>query len=165
MRIAVLGTGFGAYHVELYAKRTDVEKIIVWGRNEEKLKELQDKFQIDITTDMEAIWNDGEIDLVDICLPNYLHKDTAIKALSAGKNVFIETPVAETIEDAEAILQASKLYEKRVFVDLFLRFEYAYEYLHHFVKENKYGKLRELQVKRETMPWWETWIVNISVLT
>lgn len=154
MRIAVLGTGFGAYHVELYAKRTDVEKIIVWGRNEEKLKELQDKFQIDITTDMEAIWNDGEIDLVDICLPNYLHKDTAIKALSAGKNVFIETPVAETIEDAEAILQASKLYEKRVFVDLFLRFEYAYEYLHHFVKENKYGKLRELQVKRETPPWW-----------
>lgn len=30
MRIAVLGTGFGAYHVELYMKMTDVEKIIVW---------------------------------------------------------------------------------------------------------------------------------------
>lgn len=36
MNIAVLGTGFGAYHTELYAKMTDVEKLTVWGRNTEK---------------------------------------------------------------------------------------------------------------------------------
>ncbi len=45
MKIAVLGTGFGAYHTEIYAGMEEVETIIVWGRNEKKLKELQEKFQ------------------------------------------------------------------------------------------------------------------------
>ncbi len=154
MNIAVLGTGFGAYHTELYAKMTDVEKITVWGRNAEKLRALQDKFHVQTTTDMEEIWCSKEIDLVDICLPNYLHKEVAIMALRAGKHVFIETPVAETREDAEAILKAGQQYGRRVFVDLFLRFEYAYEYLYNLVKSNQYGRLIELQVKRETPPWW-----------
>lgn len=154
MKVAVLGTGFGAYHAELYAKRADVEKIIVWGRNEEKLEELQKKFHVEITNEMEEIWSNSEIDLVDICLPNYLHKEMAIKALRSGKHVFIETPVTEDLEDAEAILSVAEQYGKRVFVDLFLRFEYAYQYLYDIAKSHKYGQLMELQVKRETPPWW-----------
>lgn len=154
MNVAVLGTGFGAYHVQLYAKMMDVEKVIVWGRNDEKLKELQNKFHVEITKDMEQIWSSQDIDLVDICLPNHLHKEVAIKALRAGKHVFIETPVAESLADAKTILEVAEQCHKRVFVDLFLRFEYAYEYLYLLVKENKYGKLKELQVKRETPPWW-----------
>lgn len=154
MKVAVLGTGFGAYHVELYAKMEDVEKIVVWGRNEEKRKELKEKFHVEITDDMEVIWNDSTIDLVDICLPNHLHKEAAIKALCAGKDVFIETPVAESLEDAEAIFRTAERYGRRAFVDLFLRFEYPYEYLYHIIKDNKLGALRELRVKRETPPWW-----------
>lgn len=154
MKVAVLGTGFGAYHAELYAKRADVEKIIVWGRNEEKLDKLQKKFHVEITNEMEEIWSNSEIDMVDICLPNYLHKEMAIKALRSGKHVFIETPVTEDLEDAETILAAAEQYGKRVFVDLFLRFEYAYQYLYNIVKSYKYGQLMELQVKRETPPWW-----------
>lgn len=154
MKVAVLGTGFGAYHAELYAKIADVEKIIVWGRNREKLQELQDKLSVDTTDDMEEIWNNHEIDLIDICLPNHLHKETAVKALRAGKHVLIETPVAECLEDAEEIFKAAEECGKRVFVDLFLRFEYAYEYLFQLAKEKQYGRLREIQVKRETPPWW-----------
>lgn len=154
MKIAVLGTGFGAYHVELWTKITNAAQIIVWGRTKKKLKELQDKFHVEITAEMEEIWNDDEIELVDICLPNHLHKEIAIKALHAGKNVLIETPLAESLEDASAILETASQCGRRVFVDLFLRFEYAYQYLYHIVKENQYGQLKELQVKRETPPWW-----------
>lgn len=154
MKVAVLGTGFGAYHVELYAKRNEVEEIIVWGRKEEKLKELKEKFHVGTTDNMEAVWSDRTIDLVDICLPNHLHKETALKALRAGKHVFIETPVAESLEDAEAILKTAEQYGRRVFVDLFLRFEYPYEYLYQLVKAGKAGAVKELQIKRETPPWW-----------
>ena len=71
MKVAVLGTGFGAYHVELYAKMEDVEEIVVWGRKEEKRKEIKEKFHVEVTNDMEEIWSDSAINLVDICLPNY----------------------------------------------------------------------------------------------
>lgn len=167
MKIAVLGTGFGAYHVELWTKITDAAQIIVWGRQEKKLKELQEKFHVEITGTMEKIWNDDEIELVDICLPNHLHKETAIKALHAGKNVLIETPLAESLEDATTILETADRCGKRAFVDLFLRFEYAYQYLYHIVRENSYGQLKELQVKRETPPWWgnlDTKHIGISLM-
>ena len=154
MKIAVLGTGFGAYHTELYAKMKEAECVTVWGRREEKLRELREKFHVRTTTDMEEIWNDNTIDLVDICLPNHLHRETAVRALHAGKHVFIETPVAESAEDAEAIMDAARQYNLRAFVNLFLRFEYPYEYLWEVVRDNRLGKLKELQVKRQTPPWW-----------
>lgn len=46
MRVAVLGTGFGAHHVELYTKMPDIDKIIVWGRNETKLKICGKNFRL-----------------------------------------------------------------------------------------------------------------------
>lgn len=154
MNIAVLGTGFGAYHVELYSQMSNVDKIIVWGRNVEKLRELQSKFHVETTDDMETIWEDKQIDLADICLPNHMHKEIGIKALQAGKHIFMETPVAETEEDAAAILKTAEQCGRRVFVDLFLRYEYPYQFLYELVKSNSYGMLKELLVKRETPPWW-----------
>lgn len=154
MKVAVLGTGFGARHVELLAKRKEVESILVWGRKEEKLKELKEKFHVQTTDDMEDVWRDGTIGLVDVCLPNHLHREAAIKALRAGKHVFVETPVAESLEDAEAILETAEQCGKRVFVDLFLRFEHPYEYLRQLVQGGKLGALKELLIKRETPPWW-----------
>lgn len=103
---------------------------------------------------MDEIWNDHSIELVDICLSNHLHKEMAIRALQAGKNVLIETPVTESSEDAEDILRTAKQCHRRVFVDLFLRFEYPYEYLYQVVRDHKLGRLKELQVKRETAPRW-----------
>ena len=55
MKIAVLGTGFGAYHVELYKKIGLVKEIVVWGRNTEKLEELKEKFGVSTTTKCEEI--------------------------------------------------------------------------------------------------------------
>lgn len=139
MRVAVLGTGFGARHAELLAKRKEVESIILWGRKEEKLRELKEKLHVETTEDMEEIWSDGTIGLVDICLPNHLHREAAIKALRAGKHVFVETPVAESLADAEAIWKTAEQCGKRVFVDLFLRFEHPYEYLRQLVQGGRLG--------------------------
>lgn len=112
------------------------------GKKREKIiRELQHKFSIEVATEIEAIWSDCKIDLVDIRLPNRLHKDNAIKALHAGKYVFIEAPVAETLEDAQTILNAAEQSNKRVFVDLFLRFEFAYEYLYQLVRDKTFGNL------------------------
>ena len=102
---------------------------------------MQHKFSIEVATEIEAIWSDCKIDLVDVCLPNHLHKDNAIKALHAGKHVFIEALVAETLEDAQTILNAAEQSNKRVFVDLFLCFEFAYEYLSQLVSDKTFGNL------------------------
>jgi len=44
--------------------------------------------------DFDEMLTDKNIDVVHICTPHYLHKDMAIKALSAGKNIVLEKPIA-----------------------------------------------------------------------
>ncbi|MBR3576780.1 MAG: Gfo/Idh/MocA family oxidoreductase, partial [Clostridia bacterium] len=51
---------------------------------------------------------DPELDIIDICLPTFLHTEYAIMAMEAGKNVFIEKPVCLTPEEADKLLDAQK---------------------------------------------------------
>ncbi|MCP3915607.1 MAG: Gfo/Idh/MocA family oxidoreductase [bacterium] len=53
-----------------------------------------------------------DIDAVFVATPTHLHKAPAIDALSAGKHVYCEGPLASTLEDAQAIVKASRTADK-----------------------------------------------------
>lgn len=154
MKVGILGTGFGAYHAELFSNIDDVDTIYMFGRKPEKLKELESRFGIHPVTDINDIMENDEIDLVDICLPSDLHCTYAIQALEHNKHVLCETPVALNISDAIAMQKAQQKSGKLLMVDLFLRFEHAYEVLADLVHTGEYGKLQKLQIQRNTAPIW-----------
>lgn len=58
--------------------------------------------------DWEAVVARDDIDIVDICTPNFLHKPIAEAAAKAGKHVICEKPLANTLEEANAMLAAVK---------------------------------------------------------
>ena len=61
------------------------------------------------TGDWLELVNDPNIDVVDICSPNYLHKEMALAAIAAGKHVYSEKPLALNAKDAlEMTLAAEK---------------------------------------------------------
>lgn len=154
MRVGILGSGFGSYHAAIYSKLLDSDSLIIFGRDEEKLKKLEQDLHVNVTANMQDIITSKELDLIDICLPSSLHREIAIEAMKNGKNVFCETPLALSLEDAIAIKQGAKDYGKRVFVDLFIRYELPYEYLYNVIKENTLGKLRALHIRRKTPHLW-----------
>jgi UDP-N-acetylglucosamine 3-dehydrogenase len=168
MKVAVLGTGFGAYHVELLKKIETVDAICVFGRNPEKLAALNQKFGVAVTTDIETIWADADIDLVDVCLPNTLHRQYVIAALERGKHVYCETPFAINREDAGQMLAAANRCGKKVCVDLFVRFQPPYTYLYEKQAAQAYGRLKSLRIYRKTPPIWgdlgrETIVPNLMI--
>src|SRR5438132_285678 len=75
MKIALLGTGFGQAHAAVYAQRTDVDEVVVFGRTPHKLAEISDQFGFATTIDLNAVITDDSVDLIDICLPTALHAD------------------------------------------------------------------------------------------
>ncbi|ALC82633.1 MULTISPECIES: Gfo/Idh/MocA family protein [Bacillus] len=154
MKVGILGTGFGSYHADIYRKTENVDSVIIFGRNEEKLKKLEQDLQITATNNIDNIMTNKEIDLIDVCLPSTLHKKYVIDALKNGKNVYCETPVALTLEDAIAMKQAADKYGRKVFVDQFIKFEQPYQYIYSLAQQNTYGKLKALHLKRKTPPLW-----------
>lgn len=95
--IALIGSGYGGFlHVNGYAKVGGVQvkiKTLV-DVDLEKAKAFADKYGIEnVTTNIEDVLNDEEIDIIDIVTPPGSHIGIAIKALNAGKHVICEKPL------------------------------------------------------------------------
>lgn len=71
-----------------------------------------------------------EVHLVMIGLPHHLHKEAAVTALLAGKHTFLEKPMALTLEECDAMIQASK----RTGASLMIG------HIHHFISQNRKAK-------------------------
>jgi predicted dehydrogenase len=61
----------------------------------------------DTTSDWSTITQNDDVDLVDICVPNHLHAEIAIEALTHGKHVVCEKPLAIDVAGARAMVEAS----------------------------------------------------------
>ncbi|MDA3845760.1 MAG: Gfo/Idh/MocA family oxidoreductase [Vallitaleaceae bacterium] len=154
MHIGILGTGFGSYHGKIYNMLDQEVEVTIWGRQVQKLEELKSEMGCNITTRLEDILENESIDLVDVCLPSALHREYTIKVLKSGKDALIETPAVLTIEDGEAILDVMKETGQQVYVNMFIRYDQPYIYLHKAHLDQRYGKLKHLSIYRKTPPLW-----------
>jgi UDP-2-acetamido-3-amino-2,3-dideoxy-glucuronate N-acetyltransferase len=91
--------------------------------------------------EVEAILADKTIDGVAIAAPAILHAEIAKKALLAGKHVFVEKPLALTVDDAESMIATAKTSGKRLMVGHLLQYHTAYIALRKFVEIGKLGRL------------------------
>lgn len=89
----------------------------------------------------EDLVNDPEIDIIDICTPNYLHAPIAVAGLNAGKNVMCEKPEATTAKEMESIMNAEKASGKRFMALRNCRKYDVSEFLADYVGAGKCGEL------------------------
>lgn len=164
MKIALLGTGFGQAHAAVYAQRSDVDEVVVFGRTPQKLARISDQFGFSTTTDLDALIADASVDLVDICLPTRLHTEVAVRALKAGRDVLVELPLATTLADARRVVAAQQATGRRAFVDMFSRFSPANQHLRQAVADQRYGPLTVLEVEGRTSLLWEGYDLGLGTL-
>ncbi|QWA09223.1 Gfo/Idh/MocA family oxidoreductase [Sodalis ligni] len=117
VRIGLVGTGYiGRCHAIAYAQAPTVfplKGIIVKEMLAEINEDLAEKKAKDFgftrfTADWHQLVSDPRIDVVDICVPNFLHKEVAIEAIKHGKHVYSEKPLALTAADAAEMVAAAK---------------------------------------------------------
>jgi len=56
-----------------------------------------------------------DCDLVDICMPNFLHHDVAVKAMHAGRHIICEKPLATTVEDAKDMVDTAERLGRHIY--------------------------------------------------
>jgi len=81
----------------------------VCGRNEDAAGDVARRFGWEsVETDWRELLTRDDIDVIDICTPGHTHAEIAIAALRAGKHVLCEKPLANTVEEAEAMTAAAE---------------------------------------------------------
>ena len=82
-----------------------------------------------------------ELDIVDICVPTFLHREFSIKALDRGIHVICEKPLALKADDVTAMYAAAKRNNVKFMSTQPLHFMPGYEYLKNAIDTQKYGRL------------------------
>ena len=102
----MIGLGFGAEFLPIYAEHPNAEIVAICRRNEAELNKAGDQFGIDKRyTDYEAVLSDPEIDFVHINSPIPDHAWMSLKAMDAGKHVMCTVPMATTIDECRQIVE------------------------------------------------------------
>ena len=98
----------------------------------------------------EEMLADKEIDAVCICTPSYLHASNAIAALSAGKHVALEKPMALSVAEADRVIDACERTGKKLTVISQLRFSPDIARVRQLIKDGAFGTLTlcELSMKQ-----------------
>jgi len=104
VRIGIVGSKFAAdFHCDSYSRNDKVQLMAVAAID--NLEEISGKWNIpDTYKDYNEMLKRDDIDLVSVCVPNFLHHEVAIAAARAGKHVLCEKPLATSVEDAQEIV-------------------------------------------------------------
>jgi predicted dehydrogenase len=115
--IGMLGYGFmGKVHSNAFLKipysfsapAAYPELVAMCGRDEDKVADVAARLRyLGYYTDWRAMLGDPDIDIVDVCTPDDRHRAPSIAAAAAGKHVICEKPLAMTVRDAAAMLEAA----------------------------------------------------------
>ena len=140
-RLGIIGVGgFGLFCLDKYRFIPEVRITYAADINQEPLRRLSAAYDIPhVTTDWRELIASPEVDVVHIATPPSLHAEQAIAAVTAGKHVFCEKPLALSMEDADEMLSAAEARHVRVGIDFVMRYSRLYDQVHTVVGEGLLG--------------------------
>src|SRR6185312_14121988 len=110
MKICLAGTGaMGEVHVKALEKIEDVQVVSIAARTDESAKAFAEKFKIPFgSSNLEACIDRPGVDAVILTMPSDQHHDQTLLALSKGKHVQVEIPMALSLADSQRMVAAAK---------------------------------------------------------
>lgn len=111
---------------------------------------------------LDGLVKDERVDLVDICLPSYLHASATRRALRAGKHVLVEKPVALTVAQATGMISTAQQSGQMLMVGQVLKYFPEFAWLAQTIRAARWGKLLALHLRRiiAKPDWGDTWFAD-----
>ena len=161
LKIGLVGVGgISGAHIPAWEAMEGAELVAICDIRTERMEKYPEKRHY---TDFEEMLNNEELDILDICLPTYLHADFAVKAMEKGINVICEKPISLKEEDVERVYSTAEKNNVKFMVAHVLRFWPEYELLKEIYDTKKYGKLLSgTMIRLGGYPkWsWDGWMMD-----
>ena len=150
LHVAIVGTGgISPAHIESYLmfpERCRIVALVDIMPEKAMQKKEQYGLECDVFSDHHEILTRDDIDLVDVCTPPYTHAEISINALNASKNVLCEKPMAASLEECDAMIQARDRSGKMLSVIAQNRFRKPIRDLKAILDSGIAGKVRHAEI-------------------
>ncbi len=163
VRVAVIGAGAIAQvaHLPVLRRLPGVEITAICDPDVGKAQALAARFEVaEHYDDIEEVLRHAHVDALALCTPNHLHEIHVLAALSAGKHVLCERPLALSVEGVERILAASEKYGRRAMVGMNHRFRSDVQAVRGFLAGGDIGTIQAVrggwytfQSSRQELSW------------
>jgi predicted dehydrogenase len=177
IKVGILGMGMmGWFHASRYARLANAKLVAIADITPSRLEAKEavtgniasDGTPVDFSslaryTDASQLIAEADVDVVDICLPTFLHARYAVEALQAGRNVLCEKPMALSLAEADGMIEAAQRASRLLMIAQCIRFWPEYLYLRKVVREGTFGRLLSLNMFRmggRPIWSWENWFID-----
>ncbi len=121
----------------------DARLVAVFSRDQDRANAFAETHGADAAySDLNALLADSRIDAVFIASPNHLHASQTIRAAAAGKHVLAEKPMATTVSDASAMIDACRDHGVTLGMGFELRFHPAHLWAREIIDDGVIGRIR-----------------------
>ncbi|MBO5200551.1 MAG: Gfo/Idh/MocA family oxidoreductase [Clostridia bacterium] len=156
LKVGLVGCGgISGAHIPAWVKMEGAEVVAICDLRQEMIDKY-DKYNIPGKyLDFDEMLEKEELDILDICLPTYLHADYSIKAMEKGINVICEKPISLKREDVERVYACAEKNNVKFMVAQVLRFWPEFEKLKEFYDNGRFGRLLSGRMQRlGNIPGW-----------
>lgn len=141
--VGIIGSGgIASTHASAYQNFDDVKIIAFADIFEEKARSQAERFGAPLWfKDYENLLKRDDIQIVSVCTPPFEHSSCTIASLQAGKHTLCEKPMATSLKEADAMIQASRESQRNLGIIFQWRFGYDMLKVHHLVTQGQLGPL------------------------
>jgi len=163
IRVGLAGLGFmGGTHAQCHAALPNAQLVAVADPEPERRKQFADTYGVAAYETIEELVK-ADIDMVDTCMPTYLHERAVTVAAAAKKHILCEKPMALTAADCDAMIAAVRKAGVQFMVAHVIRFWPEYTVIKGILDSGRYGETRWASAVRLSAPptWsWKQWIFD-----
>jgi predicted dehydrogenase len=160
IKVGLCGLGFmGKMHAACYASLPDVRIVAVADTQPNVAQEIAAKYGATVYPNARQLITRAPVDMVDFCLPTYLHCENVLLAAKRGLDCLCEKPLAREPAQANRMAKAVCAAKIKFMVGLVLRFWPEYQVLKRYADEKPLGPLVSLEMRRfgEQPTAWKNW--------
>lgn len=109
VKVGLVGLGgWSRFIVKALEKSKKLELINCFSRTEKKREKFAQKHDCRPVRSYEEMVKDKDVEGILLITPNYIHAEQTVLAARYGKNVFVDKPIANTVEDAKKMIQTCR---------------------------------------------------------
>src|SRR5258708_11109202 len=155
LRAGVIVMGVGKCHAEGYAASIGATLVALCDADDKRLQVAGKKYNVPpegLYTDYRRVLDEAKLDLVSVCLPNFLHAEVTIAALDKGAHVLCEKPMAPNTAQAQQMIDAAKRNNRRLMIAYNYRYRYDVRWIRRVVDSGQLGNVYHMYAawRRET---------------